>query len=105
MNKFKELFEGKISFSGLQDKIKNKEDFSQLTNIEAYVHPKLGYIIRYKGNIIYSDKEGLRVKKFNYSKELQRLVELIRFTLNVKIEFKDLDILDKKWLDIWSKAY
>lgn len=107
MIKFKEyvnevLLKGKINFKDIEEQLKNKGDFQAgKMTIEGYEGPN-GYTIKYKSKQIFSEKQGLLLNKMNHNSEVQELAELIAKSFNVKINMKDYDDLDKKWLNIWN---
>jgi len=96
------LLKGKIDFSNIERELKDKSDFQAgLMTIEGYDGPN-GYTVKYKSKVIFSEKKGLLLDKLNYNKEVAELAKLVSDIFKVKINFKEYDDLDKKWLAIWK---
>ena len=95
------LLKGAINFKEIEKQLKKRADFQAgLTTIEGYTGPD-GYTVKYKGKQIFSEKKGILLDRISHNEEVQKLAELIAKVFKVKINMKDYDELDKKWLKIW----
>jgi hypothetical protein len=93
-----------FDYNEIEKRLKDKEEFTvDLTKVEAYdIGGSNGYIVKYKGTMIFSEKKGILLEKLGYNDEVGKLAEIISKVFKVKVEIKDYDQLDKAWLKIWK---